>query len=583
MDLKDVKPNAHIDSLETYFTYIEDLIKIKKGENTTYGRKYSILPIQEDYFEIDANTRTITVPEVFRKNGLGVMGDNTAETIYFKINRYFDAMDLNTADIYIQWENSNGDKGISKEWVRDIDTFDDFMVFGWVLGNNITKSSGTIKFSIRFIKTKQGQTPDEKIVTYSFSTLNAHALINPALDFDVNTLAYDDTLNNILANNFQNTNTKTDSDISVFKYIHDFDELIGGVPIEGTNIISTDLNEDGQLQLLISAYANIGTLSYYLYKQIGNEIDYRNVDKTTKTAMTITYEKTKDTAVQSNKKYYTDTNGTLATGLQVGQVINPNDYYEAYGSYILSVDSKLTIDKNNIKEPLPLTGTYYGAAVATTPDESQSSPLISNFKVVLLLPTPAVIKTPLENFGIENTTTITPEIEVVTKNVPTYKWFKKVYNSEEFVEIEGKTEATCKTNGEGIYKLQVTTTRNTDSIVCENEPIFYVTERPNADQITITSGGGDYVISTDLQLPVTASYTPSNQLPGTTYGLTYQWEKQTKPANVEEGTEAEYEVIPNAIESRFTPAEIGIYRCVVTATYNELSASKNTREYKVNN
>ena len=183
--------------------------------------------------------------------------------------------------------------------------------------------------------------------------MNAQALINPALDFDVNTLAYDDTLNNILASNFQNTNTKTDSDISVFKYIHDFDELIGGVPIEGTNIISADLNEDGQLQLLISAYANIGILSYYLYKQVGNEVDYRNADKTTKTAMTIIYEKTKDTAVQSNKKYYTDTNGTLATGLQVGQVINPDDYYEAYGSYILSVDSKLTIDKNNIKEPRP--------------------------------------------------------------------------------------------------------------------------------------------------------------------------------------------------------------------------------------
>ncbi|MCI6789255.1 MAG: hypothetical protein MR606_05400, partial [Mollicutes bacterium] len=44
VDLKDEKPNAHIDSLETYFTYIEDLIKIKKDKNTTYGRKYSILP-----------------------------------------------------------------------------------------------------------------------------------------------------------------------------------------------------------------------------------------------------------------------------------------------------------------------------------------------------------------------------------------------------------------------------------------------------------------------------------------------------------------------------------------------------------
>lgn len=503
------------------------------------------------------------------------MGDNTAETIYFKINRYFDAMDLNTADIYIQWENSNGDKGISKEWVRDIDTFDDFMVFGWVLGNNITKSSGTIRFSIRFIKTKQGQTPDEKIVTYSFSTLNAQALINPALDFDVNTLAYDDTLNNILASNFQNTNTKTDSDISVFKYIHDFNELTGGVPIEGTNIISADLNEEGQLQLLISAYANIGTLSYYLYKQIGNEVDYRNADKTTKTAMTVVYENTKDTSVQSNKKYYTDIKGTLATGLQVGQVINPDNYYEAYGSYILSVDSKLTIDKDNTKEQLPLTGTYYGAAVATTPDESQSSPLISNFKVVLLSPTPAVIKTPLENFGIENNTTITPEIEVATGNEPAYKWFKKVYNSDEFIKIENRTGATCLADGEGIYKLQVITTRNTDSVTCKDEPIFYVTDRPKAEQINIPTGARDYIINSPM--PVRATYTPPNQLPGTSYDLTYQWEVQTKEG--ETSSEIRYEIIPNATESKLVPTIPGIYRCAVTATYNELSATKYTETY----
>ena len=97
------------------------------------------MPVQEEYFEIDANARTITIPEIFRKNGIGVAGDQVAETIYFKVNRYFDAMDLNNTQIYIQWKNSQGDEGISKEWVRDIETFDNFLIFGWVLGDGIVK------------------------------------------------------------------------------------------------------------------------------------------------------------------------------------------------------------------------------------------------------------------------------------------------------------------------------------------------------------------------------------------------------------------------------------------------------------
>lgn len=161
-DLKSIGKNATIDSLESYFTYIEELSGMNKEGFTHYGRKYTILPIQEEYFEIDANSRSITVPEVFRKNGLGVQGDNTAETIYFRINRYYDAMDLNTTDIYIQWENSDGEPGFSKEWVRDIYTYDDYLVFGWVLGDTMINKPGTIKFSVRFIKTKgEG---DQKVV-----------------------------------------------------------------------------------------------------------------------------------------------------------------------------------------------------------------------------------------------------------------------------------------------------------------------------------------------------------------------------------------------------------------------------------
>lgn len=162
-----------ISSLEEYFTYIYNLVNLKKGDNPNYGRKYTILPIQEEYFEIDANSRTITVPEVFRKNGIGVAGDQAAETVYFKINRYFDAMDLNNTQIYIQWKNSQGDAGISKEWVRDIETFDDYLVFGWVLGNDIVRQSGTLQFSISFINPILNSDGYATECTYSLNTLRA--------------------------------------------------------------------------------------------------------------------------------------------------------------------------------------------------------------------------------------------------------------------------------------------------------------------------------------------------------------------------------------------------------------------------
>ena len=71
-----------ITSLDEYFSYIEDLNHI--------NRKYTILPLDEEPFVIDANTRTITVPKSFKTNGISVQGDEAAETIYFIIDRFFD-------------------------------------------------------------------------------------------------------------------------------------------------------------------------------------------------------------------------------------------------------------------------------------------------------------------------------------------------------------------------------------------------------------------------------------------------------------------------------------------------------------
>ena len=77
--------------MNEYFSQIANLAEI--------DLKYTILPLDEETFDIDANSRKITIPNSF-KSGVGVQGDQVAEIIYFKINRYFDATDLNTQNIY---------------------------------------------------------------------------------------------------------------------------------------------------------------------------------------------------------------------------------------------------------------------------------------------------------------------------------------------------------------------------------------------------------------------------------------------------------------------------------------------------
>jgi hypothetical protein len=103
--MKDLRKNpewadVEINSLESYFSNINKLLNLK-DKSANYCRRYTILPLDENYFSIDTNTRKIEVPASFSKNGVGVQGDMGAETIYFKVPRYFDAVDLNNTDIYI--------------------------------------------------------------------------------------------------------------------------------------------------------------------------------------------------------------------------------------------------------------------------------------------------------------------------------------------------------------------------------------------------------------------------------------------------------------------------------------------------
>ena len=114
--------NYTITTIEEYFSFMGVLPHLTDEAGRPVGKRYTILPLDEEVFEINANTRMITVPPSFKTNGISVHGDQVAEIVYFRIDRFFDATDLNEMDIYIQWETPKGNKGVSKEWVRDIES-----------------------------------------------------------------------------------------------------------------------------------------------------------------------------------------------------------------------------------------------------------------------------------------------------------------------------------------------------------------------------------------------------------------------------------------------------------------------------
>lgn len=113
------------------------------------------LPKDEQIYNIDLNARTVEAPKF-----LSVEYDHNAETIYFKVDRYYDNMDLARDDIYIviQYENANPDskkKGyIYAPPFIDIETLkeENKILFPWVIEGPATAYSGAVTFSIKFYR-----------------------------------------------------------------------------------------------------------------------------------------------------------------------------------------------------------------------------------------------------------------------------------------------------------------------------------------------------------------------------------------------------------------------------------------------
>ena len=212
-ELEDTNEPETITSLEELFTNMEFI--------TRFAPIYTRLPLDEEPFFIDANKRTISVPKDFASNGVSVQGDEIAEVLFFKINRFFDATDLSTCKIFIQWKSSETDEdgnpkeGVSKPWIQDIVSEPGYLIFGWPISSKITKAPGPVTFSVRFYRLDD----TEKLV-YSFSTLDQTVTVKPALDYDIEDIVndtnfIDDTEALIKGRAINSPNTASDVDAAI--------------------------------------------------------------------------------------------------------------------------------------------------------------------------------------------------------------------------------------------------------------------------------------------------------------------------------------------------------------------------------
>lgn len=207
-----------IKSLARYFSVLKNLVDL----DPTFIR----LPLDEEPFEIDLNTRKISIPDSFGKNGVGVKGDQLAEIVYFKVNRFFEAQDLNNTEIYIEWSTGKAE-GISKAFCVDSTSAPGYIIFGWAITSAMTKGgNATLTFAPRFIK-EVDAAEDEITLSYSLSTLPHTLKIFDTLDLkDKEDVTVDETDADLIFGRVINSNLDGDDIINIDLDDEDFVWLV---------------------------------------------------------------------------------------------------------------------------------------------------------------------------------------------------------------------------------------------------------------------------------------------------------------------------------------------------------------------
>ena len=140
------------------------------------------LPFAHNIYDIDLSTRKINGPEF-----ISARRDHKSEIIYFKIDRYFDYMDLSNTICVIEYIVPGDTKRVPHIYIVPFYDTSKFisegkMIFPWSVGGAATSKEGTIEYAIRFYRI-DGEGENRKLV-YNLNTLPAKSKILPSIEGD---------------------------------------------------------------------------------------------------------------------------------------------------------------------------------------------------------------------------------------------------------------------------------------------------------------------------------------------------------------------------------------------------------------
>ena len=140
------------------------------------------LPYAHNIYDIDLKERTIYGP-----SKLSVQRDHKSEVLYFKVDRYFDYMDLANTICLVEYITPGDLERIPHIYIvpyYDTRKFikENKMVFPWAVGGAATSQNGVLEYAIRFYKI-DGQGTDAKLV-YNLNTLPTSSQVLRSIESD---------------------------------------------------------------------------------------------------------------------------------------------------------------------------------------------------------------------------------------------------------------------------------------------------------------------------------------------------------------------------------------------------------------
>ena len=133
------------------------------------------------YIDVDLSKREIKLPSSFYADFLDVQNDHLAAEIWFRMDRYFEDVDLSKTTCVIEYINAAGEGRICPILSIDTTTFNGQLCVCWQVGREATKQAGKIKVVLHFYNIVQNSNGDF-VYSYSLSTRPCEATILKSLD-----------------------------------------------------------------------------------------------------------------------------------------------------------------------------------------------------------------------------------------------------------------------------------------------------------------------------------------------------------------------------------------------------------------